>query len=188
MDPLVWGTWAQWASAAGSTAAFGATFYVIRRDAKVRRHAQARKVAFYVARVHRPGADIAGGETPRAYHYTVENFSDEPIYMAHMYVTKYGKRNHPIAMIDMLLPGQKDHYESTTAALTTALTVDITFRDNSGRWWDRRYTGQLRQTSKLRRWLEINFEYGFTRSGSRRQRFVHGWKNIQHRRRRKVPR
>jgi hypothetical protein len=46
-DHATWGTVGQWVGGIGTTLAFTATFYVIRRDAKVRRYAQARKIIFY---------------------------------------------------------------------------------------------------------------------------------------------
>jgi hypothetical protein len=47
-DPKVWGTVAQWVGSLGTTSAFFATFYVILKDAKVRRQAQASHVAYYL--------------------------------------------------------------------------------------------------------------------------------------------
>ncbi|MDP9906070.1 hypothetical protein [Arthrobacter bambusae] len=47
LSPSVWGTVDQWASAVFAGSAFFATFYVIRRDAKLRRMSQARRVVYY---------------------------------------------------------------------------------------------------------------------------------------------
>jgi hypothetical protein len=74
-DPALWGTVAQWASGVGSTAAFWATFYIIRRDAKIRRRTQVRKVLFY----HR--VDSEG-----RHEVVLENSSDEAIH----HIVAYG--------------------------------------------------------------------------------------------------
>jgi hypothetical protein len=52
-NPDTWGTVADWVGGTGTTLAFLATAYVVWRDAKVRREAQARKVAYYLREVDR---------------------------------------------------------------------------------------------------------------------------------------
>lgn len=79
-DPKVWGTVGQWASAIGTTSAFSATFYVIRRDARSRREAQARKVSMEVLFRPHDGQLIVNEGTRGALTLTVHNLSDEAIF------------------------------------------------------------------------------------------------------------
>lgn len=128
--PGEWGTYGQWASALVTGSAFFATFYVIRRDAKVRRYAQARKVVFYSEEL-RPA---------RGYQYTVRNLSDEPIYGVVLY------KEHPNTIFSLdkvLLPG-KDTPPFVTKG-DNSPPLRLAFRDNGGWNWNRDTLGFLRE-------------------------------------------
>jgi hypothetical protein len=154
-DPALYGTWAQWAAATGATAAFGATFYVIRRDANLRRKAQARQVSFYITPTFGPGQSAAAGHNPASYDYTVHNQSNEPIYRAVIYVESPGYTLYDAAVgsIDWLLPGDKDHVSQRALPHEVGGVAFAIFRDNSGEWWKRDSDGRLDHVSKLDLWL-----------------------------------
>ncbi|NHC12568.1 hypothetical protein [Motilibacter deserti] len=150
-DAQNWGTLGQWVSATGTSLAFFATFYVIRRDAKVRRREQARKVAFYTERRARLPEQVEGKHRTWTY-YVVANLSDEPIYDVVFWLAKgrsvldsWGVR------ADVLLPGGK---EEAIGDHHYAFDKVLLFRDNSGKTWVRTITGELRELGKLSRWWQ----------------------------------
>ena len=158
-DTMIWGTPAQWASAVGTTLAFTATFYVIRRDAKIRRRTQMSKVALYLVETPREPADI-DGKRKNWYYVTVKNFSDEPIYNVTFYMYHWGL-SRPL-IIDgvktlwpdsVLLGGQSDFYRSESSDGTyEGYEILVQFRDNSGRWWQRTLNGRAIELGRIHRW------------------------------------
>lgn len=162
--PGEWGTYGQWASAFGTTAAFTATFYVIRRDARVRQVSQARKVTFYTEREEPEKRDVklweAMPKKPRhTFFATVKNLSDEPIYDVGIYVCRRGKKVDILASDDVLLPTSTLKRDSMGWFYGS---LDARFRDNSGRTWDRTWDGKLRERGKFRLLLEKHFRVGWT--------------------------
>lgn len=141
-NPDTWGTIGQWASALITGSAFFATFYVIRRDAAVRRYAQARKVAYYVKVIEPSKYEPVG--TIADLEYIVRNISDEPIYgLAYFY--------HPGRRVvrgqEVVLPGEEVIYRRQGAEDIgrEVGTPRIWFRDNSGHFWNRSIDGFLRR-------------------------------------------
>lgn len=150
-DPTTWGTVGQWASAVGTTLAFIAAVYVIRRDAKVRRRSQSRKVVYYEAVSDRETDDIEG-KYRRWYDATIKNLSDEPIYDVWLFmVSERGRRLiDNLNGVEVLLPGESFHRRSGYSF--SFRYVDVIFRDNSGFWWRRSLDGKLEEHTLLRRW------------------------------------
>jgi hypothetical protein len=153
-DATLYGSVGQWVGAVGTTAAFGATFYVILRDANLRRKSQARKVAFYIERTYRNGESAAQGHNPTSYDYTVHNQSDEPIYSATIYVERPGFTLYDAALgsIDWLLPDKKDHVSLKVLPHEVRGVAFTIFRDNSGDWWRRDTEGRLKHLSRFAMW------------------------------------
>jgi hypothetical protein len=145
-DPSIWGTVADWVGGIGTSLAFVATFVVILRDARVRRYTQSRKVVYVVETtkpIPLPGSgheDIALDEQTR---FVVKNLSDEPVYDVLHYL--HSSRNHRrelLALKTVLLPGEETAYESDKYSVSEGPRV--TFRDNSGWFWNRSIDGHLR--------------------------------------------
>lgn len=177
-EPAEWGTFGQWASALGTTAAFSATFYVIRRDSKVRRYSQARKVAYYRVDL---GKDRGG-----IWSHTVENLSDEPIYDVELHLVVRGRSRKSLVKAEILTPKDK-----LPPLLDHADAIDAQFRDNSGRLWRRTVDGKLHEISRLHRTLERKSRaidrYGFGRTvlralGRKRKAAARTITNIKRRR------
>ncbi|MDQ0672960.1 hypothetical protein QFZ36_000521 [Pseudarthrobacter siccitolerans] len=150
-NPDTWGTVGQWASAVITGSAFFATFYVIRRDARVRLLAQARKVAYYRS------------QRGRFWNHTVHNLSDEPIFDVQLHVVVKGRSRELIAEKEILIPQEK-----LSPTEWFADSIDAEFRDNSGHWWRRTVNGKLHEVSRLQRALERGGHrvdrYGFGRT------------------------
>lgn len=148
-DPAVWGTVGQWASAIGTTLAFLATFYVIRRDARIRKRQQAAKVAFF--QVDRPREpEEVDGKWDRWYVGTVSNLSDEPIYDVYLMMVKRGRRRQWVDSLlsrEILLPGEAA--ERSSEYSNSFREVDAVFRDNAGYHWQRTISGRLIPRSAL---------------------------------------
>jgi hypothetical protein len=178
VNPIVWGTYGQWVSAIGTTLAFSATFFVIRRDAKVRRYAQARKVALYVERTDREPHEVEG-KHKAWYTVHLKNLSDEPIYDAMFFMRQNGRRGDNLGGESVIMPGAERLYRSGYSISEGSL--DAWFRDNSGKWWDRDLRGALTEKSRFRHWLEINFFYGWGSDGGW-NKFKRGIENIRFRR------
>jgi hypothetical protein len=158
-DAQVWGTVGQWVGAIGTTSAFIATFYVIRRDANIRRKSQARKVALYAQ-----SGSIDGNTT-----ITVSNLSDEPIYDIWLPYADVIDAEIVDEVIDRVIPEPEKIAEPPVAALESRPSdvllpgastseiiprrsdeieglVVVTFRDNSGSRWQKSLDGRLRST------------------------------------------
>ncbi|MCZ9880539.1 hypothetical protein [Arthrobacter sp. B2a2-09] len=144
-NPSIWGTVGQWASAVITGSAFFATFYVIRRDAAVRRFSQARKVAYYVkpvkVSVYEPPGTVPNAE------YIIKNMSDEPIYGVTYYYNHGPKRGRVLGSEEVVIPGEEVIF--TTEASEDVLRENgypfVWFRDNSGHFWNRSIDGFLRR-------------------------------------------
>jgi hypothetical protein len=145
------GTIPQWLSAIGTTLAFTATFYVIQRDARIRRRSQARRVSFYDEVLER-GRNKDGSKFTKS-KVCVENLSDETIYDVALHVIRYND------------PGQRQGYERVLIPKSQvslelwarAPNYDLVFRDASGIRWHRTYDGQLRQLTRLRQSLSPHY-------------------------------
>jgi hypothetical protein len=138
-DP--WGTIPAWVSAIGSTLAFFSAVYVIRRDARIRRFAQARKINLYATKVTKhPSTD-----TQRKHYsaeYVVENRSDETVYDVTLWcMSRSGLSRDVLTGSRMLLPDDKISREW----LHRDNQIELDFRDNLGQTWARSYNGQLRE-------------------------------------------
>src|SRR5262249_39073870 len=130
---------------------FVLTLYVIRRDAKVRRRRQSRKVAYYEAVSDREPDEIEG-KYRRWYDATVKNLSDEPIYDARLFMVSQGRRRliDGLSHVDVLLPGESFYYRSSYSF--SFRFVDAVLRDNSGFHWRRRLDRKLEEHNRLSRW------------------------------------
>ena len=152
-DPTTWGTIGQWAAAAGTTLVFLTTLYVIRRDAKVRRRSQSRKVVYYETESKREQDQIEGNHR-YWYNATVKNLSDEPIYDIRLIiVSKEGRRRliDGLSSAELLLPEESFSFRSGRPFAFRF--VDAFFRDNSGFYWRRRIDGKLEEHGRLSRWV-----------------------------------
>jgi hypothetical protein len=145
-DPATWGTVGQWVGSIGTTLAFTATFYVIRRDAKVRRYAQARKVAFYQGWTTVEVDAVTHEEVPR-FDRTVQNLSDEPIYDVRIWKIGDTTRSNTLEKREVLLPnGPSLIYRCDSE---TGERIFLDFRDNSGKRWTRTLRGNLSEIDVL---------------------------------------
>jgi hypothetical protein len=147
-DPATWGTVADWVGGTGTTLAFLATAYVVWRDAKVRRGAQTRKVAYYMRVADRASNEIVGKYTNWWIH-EIHNLSDEPIYRGKPHMVNERGVRIPIVhrFREVLLPGesftmQEEFYPSPGRQ-------EIQFLDNSGRPWIRTLRGDLKEFHQL---------------------------------------
>ncbi|GAP53478.1 hypothetical protein AHiyo6_00430 [Arthrobacter sp. Hiyo6] len=148
-NPSTWGTVGQWASAVITGSAFFATFYVIRRDAKVRLFAQARQVAYYIQKKKRSLYEIDEGEDP-IHDFTVINLSAEPIYD----VMQVSDSNGSVGLLEfraVLLPNDQHVFQGADYS-RTALPI-LSFRDNSGAVWARSISGKLHRTGTRKDWF-----------------------------------
>jgi hypothetical protein len=156
----VWGTVGQWVSAVGTTLAFTATFYVIRRDAKVRRRSQARKVALYMERLPRAPEEVEG-KHKTWYDLTVQNLSDEPIYDVRFHMVSGKRLIDTLGGGNVLLPGGTRAHRQGYSSIVFG-GVDLLFRDNSGYHWRRNVQGHLKERGRLNRWLSKHFYGGIS--------------------------
>lgn len=148
-NPDTWGTVADWVGGTGTTLAFLATAFAITRDVKVRREAQARKVAYYFHEVDRAPDEVQGKYTKWWVH-EVHNLSDEPIYrVQHHRVERDGMRM-PIQLRfrELLLPGQS--FTIREGGYPSKSRREIQFLDNSGRAWIRTLRGDLKAHTPVR--------------------------------------
>jgi hypothetical protein len=147
-NPDTSGTVADWVGGTGTTLAFLATAYVVRRDAKVRREAQARKVAYYLREVDRAPDEIVGKYTKWWIH-EIHNLSDEPIYRVKPHEVNQRGVRIPIVrrFREVLLPGQS--FTIQEAFYPSPGRREIQFLDNSGRPWIRTLKGDLKEFSRL---------------------------------------
>jgi hypothetical protein len=169
-DPATWGTVGQWVGGVGTTLAFGATFYVIRRDAKVRRYAQARKIVFYDTY----DTDVRYDELNEKHYFDciVKNLSDEPIYDVALIDIP---DNDDLALI--LLPQEALTYTQITGFPSS---ISLYFRDNAGLYWSRSSSGNLAESPhqlfirfryiRLRHWLRKKLKPRSRRSTHPKQR------------------
>lgn len=145
LHPSVWGTVGQWVSAIGTTSAFLATFYVIRRDAGERRQSQARKTSLYVVTRERAPSEVQG-KYRTWYDLTIKNLSEEPIYDVTFVMTEGKRLIDGVGHKDIVLPDEtvekRNHYSNVVFG-----GVDVVFRDNSGHWWRRNVRGVLMELS-----------------------------------------
>jgi hypothetical protein len=149
--PGEWGTFGQWASALITGAAFTATFYVIRRDAKVRRFAQARKSAFFIKEVPLPPIRRDG---PLPHNLFFKNLSDEPLYEVTFYRLEHRRRVSILGECPALLP--EGTCKSAHTGTPTVRDTHVEFRDNSGITWVRRLDGRHYEITRLyRRFLNL---------------------------------
>jgi hypothetical protein len=147
--PHVWGTVGQWVSAVGTVSAFTATFYVIRRDASVRREAQASKVAVY-----RERAEMINPPNDRSrYRVVIHNVSDQPLYDVVLWLVRDGKLVDSVTRDDVVMPDETTSYLAGDE--TVFEVTDATFRDNSGRVWRRDIEGRLTSIDPRKTWISF---------------------------------
>ena len=143
--PGEWGTYGQWASALITGAAFSATFYVIRRDAKVRRFAQARKVGFYYQAMRPEDRET---DYSHPYRLFLRNLSDEPLYDVNFRIYKDDTYLAQYELRPVLLPG--DELTTTYDGQPKLKEVAANFRDNSGVEWMRTLDGRHKEINNRR--------------------------------------
>ncbi|WP_427117019.1 hypothetical protein [Pseudarthrobacter scleromae] len=147
LNPDTWGTVAEWVGGLGTTAAFLAAVVVIAKDAKVRKLAQARKVAYVTEKLtvydHVRGATHVR-QVPK---YVLKNLSDEPIYDVSFHADAgiTAGQGPAIGEQDVVLPGED---------FATKIELDepplAHFRDNSNVAWMRNIKGKVRPLSNRR--------------------------------------
>ncbi|WP_209743556.1 hypothetical protein [Arthrobacter sp. PvP023] len=126
-DPSSWGTVGQWASAVFAGSAFFATFYVIRRDSKLRRTSQARRIVYYFSY-------FIPGEPMEDRWFHIRNNSDESVYDVFFY--HHGGRQIEAGARQVLHPGEETTYRSLEVPR-------ISFRDGARVPWLRNIEGDL---------------------------------------------
>ncbi|MET3812438.1 hypothetical protein [Arthrobacter sp. UYEF3] len=126
-DPATWGTYGQWASAAITGAAFFATFYVIRRDAKLRRTSQARRIVYYFSY-------FIPGEPMEDRWFHIRNNSDESIYDVFFYL--HDGRKIEQGARQVMHPGEETKHRSLEVPR-------VSFRDGARVRWLRTIDGDL---------------------------------------------
>lgn len=150
-NPDTWGTVADWVGGTGTTLAFLATAYAITRDAKVRREAQARKVAYYFREVDRAPEELQGRYTKWWIH-EVHNLSDKPIYRIQLHeIIRRGYRAPMYERFnELLLPGQS--FSIPEPRYPSKSRREMQFLDNSGRIWIRTLRGDLKEARPIVDW------------------------------------
>jgi hypothetical protein len=138
-NPSTWGTVADWVGGVGTTLAFFATFYVIRRDAKLRRTSQARRIVYYFSY-------FIPGEPMEDRWFHIRNNSDESIYDVFFY--DHGGRQISQGARQVLHPGEETKYRSLEVPR-------ISFRDGARVRWLRTIEGDLRTgRPKYSKWFK----------------------------------
>lgn len=158
-NPDTWGTVADWVGGLGTTAAFLITGFVVYRDAKLRRSAQARQVAYYVRRPKDYLFDRLSGRDVQE-DYFVSNMSPEPIYDVIWY---YKSDENSLGLLDhkgVLLPSQEHPFPEIEHSLDEPPL--ICFRDNSGNLWIRSVAGYFHPAKQ--KWMDAQLPDGFNRS------------------------
>jgi hypothetical protein len=145
-DPATWGTVGQWVGGIGTILAFTATFYVIRRDAEVRRYTQARKIIFYYDWVPSEKKPTEGGQGHQRDHI-VRNLSDEPIYSVMFFDVTTGEI---LKWSPILLPDEPAI--TYREELDEGHIICLRFNDNSGKEWDHGGNGRVTELPP-RLWL-----------------------------------
>jgi hypothetical protein len=146
-DPSVWGTVGDWVTALGTTSAFLATFYVIRRDAEERRKSQAKKTSLYVVTRDRLPEEMEG-KHKRWYDLTFKNLSEEPIYDVDFMMTDGKRLIDTLGGEEIVLPDGIVEHRSGYSDVTFG-SVDVIFRDNSGNNWRRNVKGILTEHKEI---------------------------------------
>lgn len=168
MSGVQWGTVGQWLGSVGTTCAFLATFYVIRRDAKIRRRTQAAKVAFY--HVTPDGRTILREGEEASFstdwpEYVLLNLSDEPIYGIQLTNSSPDGRVIERDTYPLLLPGED--IRNRRGWSRNNIPTRAAFTDNSGRRWYKYPDGRLAEATPRRRSLDRVGEWRLRRKRSR---------------------
>lgn len=157
-DSSVWGTVGDWVTGLGTVSAFGATFYVIRRDAKERRRSQAKKTSLYVITRQRAPEEVEGKHKVW-YDLTFKNLSEEPVYDVYFMMVEGKRLIDSLGYEEIVLPGEirerRYHYSNVTFG-----GVDVIFRDNSGKNWRRNVRGFLTERKTTELWTYRHFPEG----------------------------
>lgn len=133
-----WGTVPAWLSGIGTTSAFFATFYIIRRDSNTRRRTQASQIAYYASRLSIDSESSILREDPKGDvgGIVIANLSKEAIYSVETHHLDRTDRSvvHIHYVADVLMPDRTICVD--TGAYVT-YGIDLKFRDNSGLSWVR---------------------------------------------------
>lgn len=155
-NPNTWGSVADWVGGVGTTAAFAAAVFVIGKDARVRKTAQAQQVAYFL---HRPKGFSYITHDEGDADYFVTNMSPEPIYD----VVQYYRTENSLGILhykDVLLPQQE--FEFPQADYTRIAPPLICFRDNSGNIWIRSVSGYVHAAGK--KWMAHRLPENFNKT------------------------
>lgn len=138
-NPDTWGTVADWVGGLGTTAAFLITAFVVYRDAKVRRLAQARNVVYTLESLNLVEVALKGrpADPIKNQRYTLTNLSDEPNY--HVFLMIGGYDGDIAGTKDVVLPC--DDYSVDLEYEVKAPTA--LFKDNSQIAWVRTISGKV---------------------------------------------
>jgi hypothetical protein len=148
-NPSIWGTYGQWVSSTLTTLAFLTTAFVVFRDTKDRREAQARQVACFVKKIKR--SMYEDDQSPLV-EYRVSNLSQEPIYDVTLLSHEAtGKSIGILQFQDVVLPGKTHEFEvEDYSRIDPPL---LSFRDNSGKVWARSVAGYMHRTGSRKGWF-----------------------------------
>ncbi|MEV7572632.1 hypothetical protein AB0P28_05955 [Pseudarthrobacter sp. NPDC089323] len=164
-NPDTWGTVADWVGGLGTTAAFLVTGFVVYRDAKERRSAQARQVAYFLRRPTNFIYKSLKGEEVRV-EFFVSNMSPEPIYD----VVHYHHLDTALGILDykdVILP-QETHALANQGYIPPEVVELkgspplLRFRDNSGHVWIRSVSGYVHPAGK--KWTNQALPADFNKS------------------------
>ncbi|MFD5277602.1 hypothetical protein ACFWIX_08585 [Pseudarthrobacter sp. NPDC058362] len=113
---------------------------MIAKDAKVRKLAQARQVAYVSEnRIVYRNADVNGVTHPEEVRdYILKNLSDEPIYKIYFYYHDRATRLRYLSRCNVFFPGADFIYQGDDEHLPL-----VAFRDNSGNGWVRSLAGSI---------------------------------------------
>lgn len=147
--------WVSWASGLSAPGAVLLSVTVLGRDRRARREHQARLVSAWAVEVTPlraetdNGALITGG-SGKSVRVAVRNASDAPVYDFHAWVRKdYAPRSGSMGshLLHLLPPGESvvwaDWVELPEGGLAGQPYVDLTFKDEHGRRWQRLHDGGL---------------------------------------------
>jgi hypothetical protein len=143
MDADNWGNVAEWAGAAGTVAAFGATYRLLRHELEMRRSEQARLVSCWVVReTYDEPEDDFGNDSQRGAFVTCHNRSQEPIFDVLIHV-----EDQSVESMDVLPPGEpwREWVPVIAPRDVMPLRASMSFRDAGGIEWERSLEGELKR-------------------------------------------
>jgi hypothetical protein len=149
-------SWIQWAAGLSAPAAVALTITVVLRDWRSRRRDQASRISAWAEAVealrseNEEGATISGEPGQVSVRVRVRNASEAPVYDFHVWVHYDYSPDSPVMGSQerhILPPGETvvyaDWVELPKSGLAGKPYVDLSFKDERGRRWQRLFDGGL---------------------------------------------